>query len=81
MSLPIQAIAGSEKDTTVFLVNGNKRIEERPVKLGIETATRYEILSGLQENDLVIIGSRSALKVGQPVDPRPMDVTDIRREN
>ncbi len=81
LSLPVQAISDSDKNATVFLVNAEKRIEERRVKLGIETPTRFEIISGLKENDLVIVGNRSALKVGQRVEPKPIAVADATGEN
>lgn len=81
LSLPVQAISGSGKNATVFLVNGEKRIEQRPVSLGIETPTRFEIVSGLKENDLVIIGSRSELRVGQRVEAKLVAVTDAKGES
>ncbi len=81
LSLPVQAISSSDKDATVFLVNADRKIEERRVKLGIETPTRFEIVSGLKENDLVIVGSRSALRIGQRVEPRPVAVADAKGEN
>jgi hypothetical protein len=40
------------------------------VTLGLETPTSYEVLAGLKEGDLVLIGSRSQVKPGQKVEPR-----------
>ena len=45
-------------------------IEERVLKLGIETPTRYEVLSGVTEGELVMVGSRSQVRVGQQVSTR-----------
>jgi multidrug efflux pump subunit AcrA (membrane-fusion protein) len=38
-----------------------------PVTLGLETAQRVEILSGLSEGDEVIVGRRAGFKDGQHV--------------
>jgi len=81
LSLPVQAVSGSGKNATVFLVNGEKRIEERRVSLGIDTPTKMEVVSGLKENDLVILGGRSALRVGQLVEPKLVVVTDAKEES
>ncbi len=81
LSLPVQAISGSDKNATVFLVNGEKRIEERRVRLGIETPASFEILSGLKENDLVIVGGRSALRTGQLVEPKIVAAADAKGES
>ena len=62
-------MAGS-KQTTAFVVNAKGMIEERVLKLGIETPTRYEVLAGLSEGELVMVGSRSQVRVGQQVSPK-----------
>lgn len=66
LSVPIEAIS-FEHQPSVYLVNQSQEIEERPVTLGLETPTRYEILGGLREGDLVMIGGRSKVKLGQKV--------------
>jgi RND family efflux transporter MFP subunit len=72
LSVPSQAIGGGKK-STVYVVNASNEIEERPVSLGLETATRYEALSGLKEGDLVMVGNRSQVRLGQKVEPKLSD--------
>ena len=60
----------SEETASVYVVNGNNEIEERPVKLGIDTPAQYEVLSGLKEGELVLTGSRAQFKPGQKVEPK-----------
>jgi hypothetical protein len=36
----------------------------------VETANLVEVLSGLKEGDLVVIGSRASLEAGQQVKPK-----------
>ncbi len=81
LSVPVQAVSGSGRKMTVLLVNRNNMIDERTVTVGIETPTRFEILSGLKTHDRVIIGSRSELKVGQLVEPKLIQITDATGEN
>jgi RND family efflux transporter MFP subunit len=79
LAVPTEAVAG-EKTPTVYVVNQVNQIEERSVKLGLETADKYEILSGLDEGDLVVIGNRSGFQVGQKVEPKLIQLS-MRNEN
>ncbi len=69
LAVPIEAVS-SGKSSTVYLVNHDNQIEERSVKLGLETPNKYEVLSGLQEGDQVVIGNRSRFQAGQKVEPK-----------
>jgi|SRR5579863_307589 len=74
--VPIEAIVSVGENTTALVVNSSHQLEERQVKVGIETANRVQILSGLQENELVVIGGRSQLRVGEKVQPKQIQSTD-----
>jgi len=63
---------------SVMLVGPDGRIEIRKVKLGLETASRVEVRSGLQDGDLVVIGNRAGLQPGQQVRPK---ITTIGKES
>ncbi len=58
-SVPLQAINHEGDKTTVFVVNRNGEIEDRPITLGIQTATDAEIVSGLNEGEQVMVSDRS----------------------
>ena len=79
LAVPTEAVAG-EKTPTVYVVNQVNQIEEHSVKLGLETADKYEILSGLHEGDLVVIGNRSGFQAGQKVEPKLIQLS-LRDEN
>ena len=68
LSIPIEAVS-SETSATVLVLNSNQEVEERQVKLGMETPDRYEVVSGLIEGDLVIVGSRAQFQPGEKVKP------------
>ncbi|MGO8700521.1 MAG: efflux RND transporter periplasmic adaptor subunit [Limisphaerales bacterium] len=78
LAVPIEAVSSGGKPT-VYLVNSNDEIEERPVSLGLETATRYEILDGLKEGDKVIIGIRGEFHPGEKVDPKPVPSSSLAK--
>jgi RND family efflux transporter MFP subunit len=67
LAVPTEAISTGKK-TSVYVVNSEQEIEERPVTLGLETPGKYEVVAGLKEGDLVMIGSRSQVKPGQKVE-------------
>jgi multidrug efflux pump subunit AcrA (membrane-fusion protein) len=79
LTVPTEAVTG-EKSPMVYVVNHDNQIEERPVSLGMETADQYEILSGLKEGDLVVIGNHSGFQSGQKVEPRLVQLS-LRDEN
>lgn len=73
LTAPLEAIERSGSSTRVYTVDGAGAIKVVPVQLGVEDAARAEILSGLQESDLVIIGRRAGLNAGDRVKPKVMD--------
>lgn len=73
LAIPTEAVA-SEKARTILVVNHDHQIEERAIKLGLETPDKYEILSGLQEGELVVLGNRAGLQPGEKVEPKILTV-------
>jgi macrolide-specific efflux system membrane fusion protein len=73
LSVPINAVDIDPNSTSagrVTVVTPGNLIEVRKVELGIETANDAEIRSGLNEGDMVVIGSRAGLQPGQEVRPK-----------
>jgi RND family efflux transporter MFP subunit len=68
LAVPIEAVS-REQACSVLVVDKENRVEDRPVTLGFETPEKIEVLAGLTENDLVVIGHRSQFKPGQFVRP------------
>jgi RND family efflux transporter MFP subunit len=79
LAVPTEAVSGA-KTHTVYVVNRDNQIEEREVKLGLETPDKYEVLDGLKAGDLVVIGSRAQFQPGQKVEPKLLVVAQ-RDEN
>ena len=84
LAVPLQAVERrGEGAGTVLLVNSHNQVEPRSVTLGVETASDVQILSGLQENDLVIFGEQNRYRPGESVHPQLVNpgATDGEREN
>ncbi len=69
LTVPIEAIPPGETKS-VYVINAQNMVEDRRVTLGMYTATKYEVLSGVKEGELVLTGSRSQVKPGEKVQPR-----------
>ena len=72
LTIPIQAMPPGYTNS-VYVVNGQHQIEERPVTLGLDTPNEYEVTAGLKEGEMVLVGSRSQVQPGQKVEPKLTD--------
>lgn len=73
LTIPVEAVS-HQPAPNVFLIN-NGRVEERRIKLGLETPNRVEVVEGLRENDLVVFGSRAQVAVGQTVETKLVEAS------
>jgi RND family efflux transporter MFP subunit len=70
VSVPVEAVKRTGAQATVLVVDPSGVVEERSIKLGVETSERVEVLSGLNEKDQVIVGNLSQFQPGQRVRPK-----------
>jgi RND family efflux transporter MFP subunit len=69
--IPLQAVeSSSETRGSVMVVNPSHTLERRDVMLGLRTATDVEVVSGLEENEIVVFGEQSQYKPGERVTPK-----------
>ncbi len=66
LAIPIQAVTGETR--SVLVVNAGHEIEARPVTLGVETPDKYEVLAGLKEGEMVLVGNPRHLQPGEKVE-------------
>lgn len=78
IAVPLQAVNYQEEQASVDVVTPDNKVENRPVKLGVQTATDAEVLSGLSEGDLVVVSDRSGLRAGQQVHPQMVDLIQYK---
>jgi RND family efflux transporter MFP subunit len=67
LTVPVQAVLREGDTATALVVNAQNQIEQRTVQTGLESTDRLEILSGLREGELVVLGRRSQLHPGESV--------------
>jgi len=77
LAVPVTAVdvdsdqtGGGASGGHVMVVTPNNRVEVRKIALGLETANRVEVVSGLNEGDMVVIGGRASLQPGEEVRPK-----------
>ena len=68
LAVPLQALSGAEHPT-VMVVGADGIVAEKSVAVGMRTASRAEIRSGLNEGDRVVVGDRGGLHPGDRVVP------------
>jgi RND family efflux transporter MFP subunit len=74
LAIPLLAVATNGDKSTVYVVNSENKVEQREVKLGIQTAHRAEVIAGLRDGDLVIVGNRSQVQQGLVVTPKQVEM-------
>jgi RND family efflux transporter MFP subunit len=68
--VPIQSVDESGSQPTVMLVDGSNHVQKRAVQVGISTANRIEILSGLEAGDRIVATNLSSYQPGELVQPK-----------
>jgi RND family efflux transporter MFP subunit len=74
LAVPLQAVDHQGDTATVDVVNAANRVEIRNVTLGIQSENEAEVISGLEEGDLVVVSDRSSLKPDQVVRPKTIEL-------
>lgn len=70
LAIPVEAVDEDGKEPAVLVVDPDGKVEDRKLKLGIKSPDRYEVISGLAENEKVIVAGRSRFVPGQTVQTR-----------
>jgi len=73
LTVPLQAVTLGQNPTVVVL-NGEHQLEERNVTLGLQTANKIEIRSGLVDSELVLVGNRTGIQFGQKATGKLVDM-------
>jgi len=72
LAVPLQALSPGDAPT-VLVVGSGGAVEARTVSVGLRTASRAEIRSGLREGDAVIVSDRGGLNPGDHVSAKEME--------
>lgn len=80
-TIPLQALNHEGEKTTVYVVASSGQLEDRPVTLGIQTATDAEVTSGLRAGEQVVVSDRGGLKSGQRVQAQTVQVLQFHENS
>jgi len=70
LAIPQVAVGSGQTGKFVYLVGKNNTVVLRPVRLGMTSGTRVEVLEGLREGELVITGNLQKIGPGMAVSPQ-----------
>lgn len=69
LTIPVEALILRGNHQVVYVLDGENRIRERAVELGLEGSQLAEIKNGLQTGDRVILGGQEKFQEGERVHP------------
>ncbi|MGH9140756.1 MAG: efflux RND transporter periplasmic adaptor subunit [Vicinamibacterales bacterium] len=70
LTIPVQALASRSSPIKLLVVEPDQHLQERQVEIGLETPDRVEVISGVREGELVVVGARGDLRPGILIVPK-----------
>lgn len=67
LTVPVQALIRNGNQTSVLVVDANRRVEPRNIVTGLQGSNLVEVKSGLAEGDMVITGGQANYQPGETV--------------
>jgi RND family efflux transporter MFP subunit len=70
LTIPVEAVRQRGENGVVLVANPQNVVEERRVKIGQQSSTDVEVLSGLSEGERVIVGRTREFRPGEKIQPK-----------
>jgi RND family efflux transporter MFP subunit len=70
LTVPMESVNRNGDEASVLVVDSQNVVVVRPVKLGQESSTQIEVLSGLTDGERVIVGNLGEFTPGQKILPK-----------
>jgi RND family efflux transporter MFP subunit len=70
LTVPLEAVQRNGDQSIVLAVGPQNVVEQRNVQLGQEDSMYIEVLSGLHEGEVVIVGNSNEFRPGQKIQPK-----------
>jgi RND family efflux transporter MFP subunit len=77
LTLPVQAVDQSANPPFAYVVNSQGRIEKRELRLGIQSPTQVEVVSGIEAGDHVVATNLASYTPGEQVNAQPADLPAV----
>ena len=71
LTLPVEAIDQSGSTPFAYVVDAQGRLQKRTLRLGIQTPTRVEVISGVTDSDQVVATNLASYSAGEQVRTQP----------
>jgi RND family efflux transporter MFP subunit len=82
LAVPLEAVAGLDAGSPwVMVVGAGSRLERRNIRAGLQTANRVEVLGGLKQGEMVVVGSPTQFYPGELVEPKPVQLAEAKQGN
>ena len=79
INVPVQALNVGE-NPSVYIVDSSGVIQRKPVKIGLQTPRRVEILEGINEGDYVVVGGHGSIRTGEHATPKVVALPETEPE-
>jgi len=70
LMVPMEAVRQRGENGVVLVANPQNVVEERRIKVGQQSSTEVEVLSGLNEGERVIVGRTREYRPGEKIQPK-----------
>jgi RND family efflux transporter MFP subunit len=82
LTIPVEALVLRDNKEVVYVLDGQNRVHERTVEVGLRGSQLAEIKSGLAEGERVIVGGQEKYQEGERVTPvvEPRRAKDVTRD-
>ncbi len=80
LTLPAQAVVQDGSQAYIYVVNDQNRVETRTVTLGIQTANRIQLLTGVKAGERVIASGQAQYHTGELVHPEAAFIPTQKEE-
>jgi RND family efflux transporter MFP subunit len=77
LTIPVQAVDRTANPPFAYVVDAQGKIEKRVLRLGIQSPTRVEVVSGLKDGDRVVATNLASYTPGEQVNPQPADLPPV----
>ncbi len=69
LTIPKEALRREADVTGVYTFSADRRLEWRPIKIGVSSYTKAQVMDGLADGDSVLLPTDKPLKIGLKVQP------------
>jgi RND family efflux transporter MFP subunit len=82
LTIPVEALVLRDNKEVVYVLDGQNRVHERTVEVGLRGSQLAEIKSGLAEGERVIVGGQDKYQEGERLTPvvEPRRAKDVTRQ-